>query len=334
LTCSGITALYLDVNVDYYTDCAETRPYMTKTYTNQLAISGNEFSDAGDSGSLVVDTANAEPVGLLFAGGIDASGVSQGVANPAADVLSELSVQVDGGAPLTFVGAADHPVACLNYGDNTVAAAQARTLVDAEILRGQQALAQARMLVNPSVGILGVATGKSSDHPGEAAVIVYVDEGTNVSAPATVDGVRTLVIPTSAHAVAFGSAPLTPFEARPATGGPALTAGELSRATAIKMLAARSLMAQIPAFFGMGVGQSLDNPKEPALVIYVDRKRMPAQLPATVGGLRTRYVVMDRLHVTRAYAAPLQSRPHCMPHPAPNRLDPLGLLRPRSLKLN
>jgi hypothetical protein len=34
-----------------------------------------------------------------------------------------------------------------------------------------------------------------------------------------------------------------------------------------------------------------------------------------LNGLRTRYVIMDRLHVTRSYAAPVQSRSHCMAHP-------------------
>jgi hypothetical protein len=73
-------------------------------------------------------------------------------------------------------------------------------------------------------------------------------------------------------------------------------------------------MRQNPAFFGVGVGQSLDNPHEAALVIYVDRNRLPAKLPATVDGLRTRYVVMERLHVTRSYATPSPSRIHCMAH--------------------
>ena len=332
LTCAGISALDLDVYVDYYLDCAETKPYLTKTYTNQLAISGNEFSDAGDSGSLVVDAANAEPVGLFFAGGTDASGVSQGVANPVADVLSELSAQLGGGTSYTFVGAADHAVSCLNYGDNTVTAAQARTLADTEIARAQQALGQARMLVNPSAGILGVATGKSSDHPGEGAVILYVDESMTVTAPQAVGGVRTAVIPTNAHAVAFGSASQTPLE----IGVAPLPAAVLNSAVAIKQQIAQSLMKRNPAFFGVGVGPSLDNPKEAALVIYVDRKQVPAQLPSTVDGLRTRYVVMDRLHVTRSYAAPVQSKSHCMPHPAadePASFDPLNLIRFQSLRL-
>ena len=333
LTCASVSALNLDVRVDYFQDCAETRPYLTKTFTNQIAISGNRISDAGDSGALLVDTTNAEPVGLYFAGGTDVSGVSQGVANPVSDVLSELSAQVGGGTSYTFVGGADHAVSCLSYGDSTVSAAQARTLADAEISRAQQALSQARMLVNPSAGILGVATGKSSDHPGEAAVIVYVDESMTVSAPATVDGVRTLMIPTNAHAVAFGSAP----QVVSVSAAKALTVAALNAATAIKQSVARNLMRRNPAFFGVGVGQSLDNPKEAALVIYVDRKSVPAELPQIVGGLRTRYVVMDRLHVTRSYTAPAQPRLHCMPHPAavqPAGLDPLDLFRTRSLKLN
>jgi len=74
LTCASVSALDLDVKVDYFGDCAETRPYLTKTFTNQIAMSGNQFSDAGDSGALVVDSANAEPVGLFFAGGTDAAG--------------------------------------------------------------------------------------------------------------------------------------------------------------------------------------------------------------------------------------------------------------------
>ena len=333
LTCASVSALNLDVRVDYFQDCAETRPYLTKTYTNQIAISGNRFSDAGDSGALVVDAANAEPVGLYFAGGIDASGVSQGVANPVSEVLSELSAQVGGGTSYIFAGGADHAVSCLSYGDSTVAAAQARTLADAEIVRVQQALAQARALVNPPAGILGIAAGKSSDRPGEAAVIVYVDENMSVSAPATIDGVRTLVIPTNARAVAFGSAPQTPVESTL----PPLVPAAHNAALSTKQSVARNLMQRNPAFFGIGVGQSLDNPKEAALVVYVDRNRIPAELPQTIGGLRTRYIVMDRMHVTRSYTAPAQSRLHCMQHSAadqPTGFNPLSLFQRRSLKLN
>jgi hypothetical protein len=336
LTCASVSAVDLDVNVDYFTDCAETKAYLSKTFTNQIAVSGNQFSDAGDSGSLVVDAANAEPVGLFFAGGVDTSGVSVGVANPVGEVLSELTTQLGAGTNYSFVGTSDHPVSCLTYGDNTVALAQARTLSDAELTRAQLALARARLLANPGNGILGVATGKSSDHAGESAIVVYVDEGAaTATAPATVDGVRTLVIATNAHAVAAGSAPQTPFEGT-ASSTQSLPAAVLSHAIAIKQREAHTLMAQNPAFFAVGVGQSLDNPKEAALVIYVDRKNAPAQLPATLGGLRTRYVLMDRLHVTRSYATPFEPRGRCMPRAtsAPESFDPMSLTRPESLNLN
>ena len=83
---------------------------------------------------------------------------------------------------------------------------------------------------------------------------------------------------------------------------------------------------------GVGIGQSLDNPKEAALVIYVDRRNIPAELPPTVNGLRTRYVVMDRLHVTRSYAEKLQTRSRCGLR-APNVLDRLNGLGERGLNL-
>jgi hypothetical protein len=107
LTGASISAVNLDVTVDYFLDCAETEPYLSKIFTNQLAISGNGFSDAGDSGSLIVDTGNAEPVGLYFAGGTDTSGVSQAVANHAPDVLNELNAQLGGERPVFPSGVED-----------------------------------------------------------------------------------------------------------------------------------------------------------------------------------------------------------------------------------
>jgi hypothetical protein len=335
LTCAAISAVSVDVEVSYFTNCDETRPYFTKIYSNQLAISGNQFSDAGDSGSLVVDTGNAEPVGLFFAGGVDASGISQGIANPAPEVLSELSSQVGSGTSYTFVGGADHPVSCLNYGNFTTAAAQSAsqtgTLSDAETLRTDDALDAARAMINPDAGILGVNAGKSGDRSGEGAVIVYVDQDRNVAVPQTIAGVRTMVIPTTPLALEFGSAPQSPLET-----ANNLAAAVLNRAIALKQQIARNLMAQNPAFFGVGVGQSLDDPSQAALVIYVDRGRVPAQLPAAISGLRARYIIMDRLHVTRAYATGLQARSRCLSQPAPGHAvdnDPFHIHRPPALHL-
>ncbi len=322
LTCANISAINLDVEVSYYANCAETEPYLTKNYTNQIAIEGNQFSDAGDSGSLVVDSSDAEPVGLFFAGGVTSTGVSEGVANPVTTVLAELNAQQ--GTTYTFVGTTDHPVSCLNYGNATATAAQGSALSGAQSELAQQALTQARMMVSPSAGILGVATGKSSDRAGEAAVIFYVDQSMNITAPQVVDGVRTEVIPTTPQAYAAGAIPKAAVESSEL---PALASAVLSQAVAAKDQVAQSLMKQNPAFFGVGVGQSLDNPKEAALVIYVDRTQVPATLPATINGLRTRYVIMNRLHVTRSYlAGQVRQQSHCMPHSAArqwNGFDPL-----------
>jgi hypothetical protein len=331
LTCGAVSAVDVDVSVDYFRDCAETRPYLTKTFTDQVGLSGDRFSDAGDSGALVVDADDAEPLGLYFAGGTDASGVGQGMANPAGDVLSELSAQ-SGGSNFTFVGGRDHAVSCLSYGDSSVAAAQARTLTDEQIDRAQRSLTLARLLVSAESGILGVATTKSADLPGEAAVLVYVDENSPAAVPSTIEGVRTVVVPTTARAVAAGAAPLSVA----ISDVPALPRSELDRAASIKQKVAPGLMQRNPAFFGVGVGQSLDDPREPALVIYVDRKNVPAQLPQSIEGLRTRYVVMDRLHVTRSYMSTFTPGAHCMPHRAPSpseEFDPARSLSDHSLEL-
>jgi hypothetical protein len=330
LTCGSITSIDLDISVDYYEDCGETRPYLTKTFTHQIGLSGNAFSDAGDSGSLIVDAANAEPVGLFFAGGLDGAGVSQGVASPVIDVLNELGALAGGSLSYSFVGTADHPVSCLSYGDNDAFTAQEQNLGPAESARLQSALAEAHALFNPSQGILGVASGKSSDRPGEAALLVYVDEAMNPSVPVTVSGVRTVPVATNAYSVAFGQAPRSSVRNSPI----ALPLSALAQAVSVKQAAASELMRRNPGFFAVGAGQSLDNPKEAALVIYVDRRRIPSQLPVAVRGVRTRYIFMDRMHVTRSWVAP-NATPHCQAHPAvsqPDSMSSSNLLGPLELK--
>jgi hypothetical protein len=211
----------------------------------------------------------------------------------------------------------------LNYGAETATAAQGITLSGPQSELAQQALGQARMLVNPTMGILSVGTGKSSDHAGEAAVVFYVDESINVSVPQTISGVRTEVIPTTMQAVEAGTAPQS--AAKPSAPAP-LPSAVFSQAVAAKEQVAQSLMQQNPAYFGVGVGQSLDNPREASLVVYVDRRQVPATLPPIINGLRTRYVIMDRLHVTRSYLkGPVRSTGHCMAHPVTHPANGIGV---------
>jgi len=160
-------------------------------------------------------------------------------------------------------------------------------------------------------------------------LIVYVDENLAPVVPAVVEGVRTVVIPATARAVALGSAPSTVT----AAGAPPLTASVMASALAAKHQIARKLMQQNPAFFAVGVGQSFDNPREAALVIYVDRQHIPAQLSSTLNGIRTRYVFMDRLHVTRSYAASFPTPHRCMPHSASGSPDSDSLFKDRALDL-
>jgi len=92
-------------------------------------------------------------------------------------------------------------------------------------------------------------------------------------------------------------------------------------------------MQQNPAFFGVGVGQSLDDPRQAALVVYVDRNRMPSELARTIGGMRTRYVIMNRLHVTRSYAAAFPATHHCVPHEAGRATQADTLWNPSGIEL-
>src|SRR5262249_3152676 len=128
--------------------------------------------------------------------------------------------------------------------------------------------------------------------------------------------------------VALGAAPAVATSSGPTT----LPQAALAQAMAIKRQVAHRLMQQNPAFFGVGVGQSLDSPREAVLVIYVDREHKPAQLPTTISGLRTRYVVMNRLHVTRSYASAFPSTHHCMPHQE-GKTEDEDLFKPRMLDL-
>lgn len=305
LTCSTVAAVDLSVKVDYFRDCAETQPYYTKTFANQIGIAGDRFSDSGDSGALVVDAANAEPVGLFFAGGTDGDGHGLSIANPISDVLHELGAQT--GSSLSIVGtAATHPVACVRYDTKTTvdtvaisAAAKAR----AEFVAQTSALS----LVNAEEGILGVAGGRSLDNPGQGAVTVYVDNAKpHVTVPQTVDGMRTVVIATDAASLARDAAPVVPEP----VDGIAVSANILAGAEAVVKQYAPRLLRD-PSIFGVGVTQSLDNPKDPALLVLFDPEMAPRSMPVTLGGLRVRYMKMSRFHVTRSKYAGLNAASSC-----------------------
>jgi hypothetical protein len=305
LTCSTVNTVDLSVQVDYYYDCAESRPYYTKTYVNQIGMPGASFADSGDSGALVLDASNAQPVGLFFASGADDSNHGFSVANPIQDVLSELgqTSHTDG---LQIAGGAPHPITCSNYDEHTTPVT--RTVSPARMAAAKLAVdSAAALLTRPDNGILGVATGQSLDSPGEAAVIVYEDKSKpGIAVPKVIHGVRTLVIPTDAASMAAGTEPTTLSQVE----GIHLPAEVLRAAAGVQRQFAPQLMAD-PAFFGVGVTQSYDNPAEAALLVLVDLTKTPQSMPDQVGGLRLRYLRVNRLHVTRSKLAPVEQAPRC-----------------------
>lgn len=305
LTCSTVAAVDLSVKVDYYKDCAETQPYYSKIYTGQIGIAGDRFSDSGDSGALVVDASNAEPVGLFFAGGTDGRGHGLSIANPIGEVLRELSAEA--GSQLSVVGTATpHAVACVRYDSQTkpiIAAVSTAAQQQAEHVAQTAGAA----LVNPGRGVLAVRGGGSLDDPGAPAVVVYVSSAqAGATIPPTLNGVRTMVILTDTEALTHGTDAMTPAEAE----GLNLTADALARAEKAVQAHAAQLLED-PAIFGVGVGQSLDDPAEAALLVLVDPEMSPRAMPAMLDGLRVRYMRIHRFHVTKSKYAGVNAAPSC-----------------------
>jgi hypothetical protein len=313
LTCSTVDAVDLRVTVDYYKDCAESRPYTSKTFTGQIGIGGEGFADSGDSGALVLDSANARAVGLLFATGTAGGTANAGLTlvNPIGDVLAELGARA--GSALSLHGTpTPHSIACLRY-DAAPAWPDASTLTPDERARVTSAIEAALTL--RSARILAVAAGASADEPGRGAVLVYVDR-TQPSAPVpeTILGVRTVIVPTDAATIARGP---VAWPAPAISAGVNLSAGALSQARSTADQLGPRIM-QAPGVFGVGVAESLDSPSEPALLVLVDADASrldtasalsdlaggssaePGVLPAALGGLRVRYMVMHRLRVTQS----------------------------------
>jgi hypothetical protein len=302
LTCTTVDTIDSTVKVSYYKDAAETQPYYSKTYTGQIGMPGNYFSDAGDSGSLVVDTANAQAVALFFAGSAGTSTQpGESFAQPIGEVLTELAQfsTAPQGTTFTVVGGSPHTVNCLNYDTNT---ATPTSVVSASRMSAAKTAAsqQGAAIVDASKGILGVAAGKSVDQPGQAAVLVYTDQNHAgpVAVPQTIGGLPTRVIPTTASALASGQAP----KSASVLPGIHLPQATLNAARAVQKQYAAQLMSD-PAFFGVGVSQSQDNPSEAALMVFIDRTRTPRSQPATVGGLRVRYRTISPIKVNYSAAA-------------------------------
>jgi hypothetical protein len=193
LTCDTIEATNVTVQVKYDNTCGSKSTFLV-TFDNQVEIASTTFSDAGDSGSLIVNAQTAEPVALLFAGDNTST-----LANPIQAVLAALADPQDPTILPTFVGGAQHPVsACTGplSGANAVSQDLVKPIfrpMDEEIDRAATAKKNhvAALMADPA--IIGVGVG-ASDRPGEAVIIVFTDQTkSHRPIPATLDGIETKV---------------------------------------------------------------------------------------------------------------------------------------------
>jgi hypothetical protein len=274
LTCSSITSVNTSVQVAYETACGSNTTAFNATFTGQVVIAGGNFSAGGDSGSLIVTTAQARPVALLYGGS-----TTDTVANPIQDVIAALTSGPNVPAP---VGGADHAVSCAPTA--SAGTQQAGTLSATVPLSAQQrarvAAVQGRaamLLKDPAVH--SVTIGSSADSPNEGAIMIRASRSLNTPIPAVIDGVRTRIV----------------FD--DAAAQPTIGQMQVDRATAVKEAHVAEFMGQ-PGIQGVGVSVSVDNPAETAISVYVIQGVAHPPIPAVIDGVRTRIFAGSRF---RAY---------------------------------
>jgi hypothetical protein len=164
LTSGVISAVNVTVNVSYNTSCGMGE--QTAKFTGQIMISSPGFSAGGDSGSLIVEdcSPNPRPVGLLFAGNDTVT-----LANPIADVLSSLKVQVAG------IGGGSCSSSALVPGQDSLP--KGRQLPTQASERAVEAASSVKDRHENSIlhieGVVGLGVGISEAAPEEVVIEVY-----------------------------------------------------------------------------------------------------------------------------------------------------------------
>jgi hypothetical protein len=290
LTCAKVDATDVKMLVVTYESGCSTTPFNV-TYNDEITVenmsNGQNFIGDGDSGSLAVDEATAQPVALMFAGSD-----TEGVGNPVGDVLNALHTST--GHTYTFVGGAQHAVAgCSLPGLSSVKVTpqSAAALPAGVAQRGQAAATSNSTQIMNTQGVSAYGGGGSLDAPNEPAVMIFVAPGaSHTGIPTTIDGVRTRLVEsnsTTAHG------PLTQEQtaelASQSAQAQSITISDaaIAQTKSIKEQHAASLMSD-PAVIGVGVSASLDSPGDPALMIYVLKGKARGAIPATIDGVRTR----------------------------------------------
>ncbi|HEX8766648.1 MAG TPA: hypothetical protein VF740_15875, partial [Candidatus Acidoferrum sp.] len=302
LTCSTVLAANLSTSVQYSTNCDGTGTIFNITYTNQVDVTGGDFSSGGDSGSLIVTQSDATPVALLYAGSS-----TDTVGNPVTDVLNFFAAN---GHSLSFVGGTrgsgttPQVIGCTLPAPQ---AAMAARLVVQKVVPSTEALARAttardahsaELLGHPEVQAVGV--GASYDNPDEPAILLFVTKGQpRTNLPAGVDGVRTRII----EGESFSQHGLLSTEesaaleqsAAPPPMVYSIPESEVARAKVVHAAYVDEWM-KMNGVQGVGITSSVDSPGEAALMIFlIDGMPHPA-IPPVIDGLRTRIRVNSRFH--------------------------------------
>jgi hypothetical protein len=287
LTCSTVLAVAVNVNAVQYQKGCGTGATFTVNYTNQVDIAGGSFSAEGDSGSLIVSEASADPVALLYAGSD-----TDTVGNPVSQVLSFFA---SGGNAVTFVGSGAHAVIGCSLPNKPASASSTQAATTVAPAAMQKAAAArdanaAELLAHPEVQAVGVSA--SRDNPHDGAIVFFVTAGqprTNI--PAQVDGVRTRIVEGTLFAKrgtlsAQESAQVEQSAAAAPEVYP-ISEPEMARAKPVHAAHTQELMSQ-PGVQGVGITSSLDAPGEAALMIFLVRGAASNPIPAVIDGLRTR----------------------------------------------
>jgi hypothetical protein len=291
LTCANVESVDVTGQVVDYSEGCATGTSFTVTYNDEIEVAnmsnGQNFIGDGDSGSLAVDAATAEPVALMFA-----SSENSAIGNPVADVLNALHTST--GHTYSFVGGAQHTVAgcgLSGLGSVKVTPQSAAALPAGAAQRSQSAAANNSTQIMATPGVSAYGQGGSLDAPQEPAVMIVVAPGIlHAGIPAAIDGVRTRLIESNSP-TAHGPLTLQQTAQLATQSAQAQTVtisdAAIAQTKSIKEQHAASLMSD-PAIIGVGVSASLDSPGDPALMIFVLKGKAHGAIPATIDGVRTR----------------------------------------------
>jgi len=298
LTCTtqpaAIETLLLTASIQFQKGCGSGATF-SATFTDLVDIHDSAFSAEGDSGSMIVTQDTADPVALLLA-----SSDTDTLGNSISDVLPALADPTTGEQPV-FVGTTNtHPVAaCSLPGPRSAAVSAAASLAHRNEILSSQELQRAEetrdlwaseLLSRPGVHALGA--GASLDHPGEGAILLFVEQGSGRrKLPAQMDGVRTRIIEGEnfpQHAVlSIAETAALEQSGPPASGLSAVPDSEIVRARAVHAKHASTLMG-LQGVQGVGIASSADSPGEAALMIFVVRGVLHDRIAPVIEGLRTR----------------------------------------------